>query len=57
MSNTGGRNLDGSEFTNITVVADDCNSTSGGSIEASGALFVNIIEEYNINTGVTLEGK
>jgi uncharacterized protein YjbI with pentapeptide repeats len=55
MSNTGNRFLYGTEFTNITVVAN-CDNTEDGSIEASGALFVNTIKEYDISSpGVTLE--
>jgi hypothetical protein len=55
MSNTGNRFLYGTEFTNITVVAN-CDNTEDGSIEASGTLFVNTIKEYDIlSPGVTLE--
>ena len=55
MSNTGNRFLFGTEFTNITVVAN-CDNTEDGSIEASGTLFVNTIKEYDISSpGVTLE--
>jgi hypothetical protein len=55
MSNTGNRFLYGTEFTNITVVAN-CDNTEDGSIEASGTLFVNTIKEYDISSpGVTLE--
>jgi hypothetical protein len=55
MSNTGNRYLYGTEFTNITVVAN-CDNTEDGSIEASGTLFVNTIKEYDIlSSGVVLE--
>ena len=56
MSNTNNRYLEGTEFTNISVVAN-CDNTEDGSIEASGTLFVNTIREYDISSpGVTLEG-
>lgn len=55
MSNTGNRLLYGTEFTNITVVAN-CDNTEDGSIEASGSLFVNTIKKYDISApGVILE--
>jgi hypothetical protein len=54
MSNTGNRFLYGTEFTNITVMAN-CDNTEDGSIEASGTLFVNTIKEYDISSHVTIE--
>jgi hypothetical protein len=54
MSNTEDRYLNGTQFTNVTVISGCQND---GSIEASGTLFVNNIKEYNKEgSGVNIEG-
>ena len=54
MSNTGNKILDGTQFTNVSIELDY--NGLGGNIEIADTVYTDNILEYNLNTGVSIEG-